>query len=137
MPSSFTFTLADIDLFEDTTGAPLTAGAGVFQDEPTPIVLGLIHFDQPNGLDTSDKDEMINIRHAPVFGMFMPDTIASFASGEQTFYITANEGDGDYDRLFVYGARSMTIWDQVGNLVFDSGNAIARWEPQGIWGRKG
>ena len=29
----------------------------------------------------------------PVYGMYMPDAVASFASGGQTFYITANEGD--------------------------------------------
>ncbi len=32
------------------------------------------------------------------------------------------DGDGDYDQLFVYGARSFSIWDGSGNLVFDSGD---------------
>lgn len=30
------------------------------------------------------------------------------------------DGDGDYDRLHNYGARSFTIWDAFGNLVWDS-----------------
>ncbi len=32
------------------------------------------------------------------------------------------DGDGLFDRLFSYGARSFSIWDQYGNLVFDSGD---------------
>ncbi|KAA5539936.1 DUF839 domain-containing protein [Roseiconus nitratireducens] len=32
------------------------------------------------------------------------------------------DGDGDYDQLFAYGARSFSIWDADGNLVFDSGD---------------
>lgn len=32
------------------------------------------------------------------------------------------DGDGDYDRIHVYGARSFSILDQFGNLVFDSGD---------------
>ena len=36
------------------------------------------------------------------------------------------DGDGDFDQLFSYGARSFSIWDENGNLVFDSGDEIAR-----------
>ncbi len=32
------------------------------------------------------------------------------------------DGDGDFDRIFSYGARSFAIFDQFGNLVFDSGD---------------
>jgi DNA-binding beta-propeller fold protein YncE len=31
------------------------------------------------------------------------------------------DGDGDFDVLYSYGARSFTIWDEFGNLVFDGG----------------
>ncbi|MEM9784872.1 MAG: choice-of-anchor I family protein [Pseudomonadota bacterium] len=34
------------------------------------------------------------------------------------------DGDGDYDALFSYGTRSFTIFDEDGNLVFDSGSAF-------------
>ena len=34
------------------------------------------------------------------------------------------DGDGDYDRLQAYGARSFTIWDAYGNLVFDSSDQL-------------
>jgi len=42
---------------------------------------------------------------------------------------TANgdyDGDGDVDQIFNYGARSFSIWDEFGNLVYDSGNEFAR-----------
>jgi 2',3'-cyclic-nucleotide 2'-phosphodiesterase (5'-nucleotidase family) len=32
------------------------------------------------------------------------------------------DGDGAYEALFSYGARSFSIWDAYGNLVFDSGD---------------
>ncbi len=36
------------------------------------------------------------------------------------------DGDGDIDQLFVYGTRSFSIWDENGNLVFDSGDDFER-----------
>ncbi len=60
--------------------------------------LGLQDFSK-GALDASDKDGAINIQPQPVFGLFMPDAIASFQSNGETFYLTANEGDdrGDAD----------------------------------------
>lgn len=55
-----------------------------------------------NGFDASDRDltsstGKINIQNWPVKGMYMPDAIASFTSGGNTYFITANEGDSrDY-----------------------------------------
>ena len=56
------------------------------------------------GFDASDRDTSvnagINIANWPVFGMYMPDTIASYAAGGKAFYVTANEGDArDYTGL--------------------------------------
>jgi YVTN family beta-propeller protein len=124
-----------------------------------------------NGLDPSDRDDAIAIDTYPIFGMYMPDAIASFEIGGNTYYATANEGDdrgederigdltldpvafpnaaalqenevlgrlgvstidgdigndGDYDQLFAYGSRSFSIWDDEGNLVFDSGDDFER-----------
>ncbi|MDF1727093.1 MAG: ExeM/NucH family extracellular endonuclease [Sulfitobacter sp.] len=36
------------------------------------------------------------------------------------------DGDGDIDVLYSYGARSFTIFDEQGNVVFDSGSEFAR-----------
>lgn len=37
------------------------------------------------------------------------------------------DNDGDVDELYSYGARSFSIWDEAGNLVWDSGDAIEQY----------
>lgn len=121
--------------------------------------------------------------YANVFGVRMPDGIATFSVGGKTYFITANEGDdrdvflisdetarvskltldatafpnsltlkgetelgrltvlktdangaygdtdsdGDYDKLYVLGSRSFTIFDATtGEEVFDSGSEFER-----------
>jgi len=62
--------------------------------------LGLKDYSQPgNGLDASDRDDAIDISTEPVFGLYMPDSIASFEADGETYYVIANEGDdrGDAD----------------------------------------
>lgn len=34
------------------------------------------------------------------------------------------DGDGDFDQLFTFGGRSFSIFDEDGNLIFDSGRAF-------------
>ncbi len=51
-----------------------------------------------NALDASDRDgpsngPAIKIKPWPVLGMYMPDGIAAFSAGGETFLATANEGD--------------------------------------------
>jgi len=62
------------------------------------VPLGLKDFSRgPNRLDPSDRDNAINIRNWPVFGMYQPDAIASFTASGKTYLVTANEGDArDY-----------------------------------------
>ncbi len=130
------------------------------------------HSRAANKLDASDDDGAIRIRRWPVFGMYQPDAIANFRSGDKHYLITVNEGDtrdydafseeervadlaldpaafpnaaalqqdenlgrltvtkslgdidsdGDFDRLYVPGGRSFSIWNaRTGALVFDSG----------------
>ena len=154
--------------------------------------LGLKDYSQAgNGLDASDRDDAINIQTQPVFGLRMPDSIATFEAEGKTYYLIANEGDdrgdadadprgdairikdladvtslgrkgvtldptlvaslpedfaedenlgrlvissidgdtdgdGDIDQLVSYGARSFSVLDSHGNVVFDSGDRIAQ-----------
>jgi hypothetical protein len=151
-----------------------------------------------NGLDASDRDEMINIANWPLLGTYMPDGLAAFRAHGQTYLVTANEGDGreyffdvadeeectalggidydeddgclsyidedrvkdvdldpdvfpgaadlqedeaigrikmlitegdtdgdgDFDQIHTFGARSISIWAADGSQVFDSGDTI-------------
>jgi hypothetical protein len=140
---------------------------------PEDIQLGILEVFH-NGLDASDRDGKINIRPWPVKGVFMPDGIASYRVGGETFLVTANEGDareytnfveivrvgansvvldpvkfpnaavlknnanlgrlnitstlgknpttGLYEELYAFGARSFSIWNASGQLVYDSGD---------------
>ncbi|GAB4541134.1 MAG: hypothetical protein Tsb0014_32820 [Pleurocapsa sp.] len=68
-------------------------GSVPFNPDPTQTVLGIIDFNIPNGLDASDRDDAIDIRNHPVFGIYQPDSIATYEVDGATYYITANEGD--------------------------------------------
>ena len=162
-------TQAFVTLQEANAVAVLDIATATFLDI---VPLGAKDHSLPgNLLDTSDKDGAFNLEKAPVFGLYMPDQIASFEIAGETFYITANEGDardederikdldldpdafpdaeylqqdevigrleassidgdtdgdGDIDQIYVYGARSFSIWNASGEQVFDSGDQIAR-----------
>ncbi|WP_129677819.1 choice-of-anchor I family protein [Candidatus Chloroploca sp. Khr17] len=138
-----------------------------------------------NGFDASDRDVdgtsggggQINIQNWPVFGMYMPDTIAAYEVDGQLYLVTANEGDardytgfaeevrvgsndytldptvftdtatlklnqnlgrltvtnqtgdtngdGAFESIYLFGARSFTIWNATtGAVVFDSGDEM-------------
>ena len=50
--------------------------------------------------DGADGDAAINLQTGlPVFGQYMPDAIASYSAGGQTYYVIANEGDDRDDFL--------------------------------------
>ncbi|MEN2988562.1 choice-of-anchor I family protein [Tistrella sp. BH-R2-4] len=66
----------------------------------TPVVTEIVplgykdHSLAGNEFDASDRDDGINIANHPVFGMYMPDTIASYAGQDgKTYLVIANEGD--------------------------------------------
>ncbi|MBC8003052.1 MAG: choice-of-anchor I family protein [Opitutaceae bacterium] len=152
---------------------------------PEPVRLGIIDVRQ-NGFDASNTDGKINIRPWPVKGMFLPDAIASYKVGRETYLVTANEGDareyifkdaagkdvvafdeqvrvgsssvvldpikfpnaavlknnanlgrlrvtttkgrnpttGFYEELYSFGARSFSIRDISGKVIFDSGDDL-------------
>ena len=50
-----------------------------------------------NGIDATDVGGAINIKNFPVFGMYMPDAIASYTLKDTTYLFTANEGDSRAD----------------------------------------
>jgi hypothetical protein len=62
------------------------------------LPLGLKNHALPgNELDPSDRDGGPHLGTWPVFGMYMPDSIAAYDVAGQTYVVTANEGDArDY-----------------------------------------
>jgi WD40 repeat protein len=160
-----------------------------------------------NKIDANKNDKMPVLENIPVYGMYQPDSIASYTFNDQTFIVSANEGDGReyltddvhadeaacladggikfeeddgdllcfyfldeadlsdlaldtsvfsndmiaklqdgdgigdltvtntlgdvdedgvYDSIYAYGARSFSIWNAEGELVFDSGDQFER-----------
>ncbi|WP_445766238.1 choice-of-anchor I family protein [Rheinheimera sp.] len=136
-------------------------------------------------IDVSNEDEVASFRKLPnVYGLYQPDSIASYQWNGATFIVSANEGDsrdwdaysediraadiidpdelnktfstelqalydatggddglgrlkvtaalvdpdndGVVEKLYAYGARSFSIWDQNVNMVFDSGDDFGR-----------
>lgn len=90
------------------------------------------HSDPANKLDASDQPTSgtprgtINITNWPVRGMYLPDSIAAMKYKEETFLITANEGDArEYDG-FEEEARvstlplSVDVFGDVANLKLNT-----------------
>jgi hypothetical protein len=90
-------------------GSVIDQATGRFTLDPDaePTVLGIIKMNQ--GIDASDRDNVINIRNWPVFGMYQPDAIANYKACGETYFVTANEGDArDYDG-FAEEARARSV----------------------------
>ncbi len=117
------------------------------------VGLGAKDFSQPGNTIDTNNNGIVSFASANVKGLYMPDAIAAYEAGGSTYLVTANEGDfreDDGDRsaasslgatgnlaplrvlntdssagnLFAAGARSFSIRDTDGNLVFDSGDIL-------------
>ena len=80
---------------------------GGFSEETRVKDLQLDPVKFPNAAQLQSEEQLGRLRTTSIFG----DT----------------DGDGDHDVIYSYGARSMTIWDTAGNLVFDSGSQVSRY----------
>lgn len=76
-----------------------------------------------------DRGEPVRVKNLALDPTIFPDAI-TLQADENLGRLNVSEingdldGDGDYDELWAYGSRSFTIWDQFGNLVFDSGDVF-------------
>ncbi len=76
--------IAEVDL---ATGTLTDVWALGFKDHRNP----------GNELDVSNRDDVINIRNWPVYGVYMPDSVATYTVNGVPYVVTANEGDSrDY-----------------------------------------
>jgi DNA-binding beta-propeller fold protein YncE len=74
-----------------------------------------------NGLDASDRDAAVNITNWPLYGVYMPDSIASFKVRGKEYVVTANEGDG---REYLTDATDEADCDAQGGFDFDDGDCF-------------
>ncbi|MFT7721513.1 MAG: choice-of-anchor I family protein [Roseateles sp.] len=117
------------------------------------VGLGAKDFSQPGNAIDTNNDGKIDFQRVAAKGLYMPDGMASFTHGGKTYVAMANEGDfreDDADRsaasslgatgdlaplrvsntdssagdLYAAGARSFSIRDTDGNIVYDSGNIL-------------
>ncbi|MBO1902258.1 choice-of-anchor I family protein [Leucobacter weissii] len=63
-----------------------------------------------NGIDPSDQGTTVDIRtFEGLKGIYMPDGIASYQAGGETYLVTANEGDAREWGSYVEGARAGSL----------------------------
>ncbi len=74
-----------------------------------------------NELDTSDRDNGVNIRNVPVFGTLMPDGADAFEFDGVTLIVTANEGDA---REYLTDAQNEEDCAEQGGFDFDDGDCL-------------
>ncbi len=79
-------------------------------------------------LDSSDNDVFVD--EAKIKKLDLDSVISASYSDENDLKVITDMGDtdldGDYDKLYAFGARSFTIWDDEANLVWDSGDALSK-----------
>lgn len=119
------------------------------------VGLGVKDFNLPGNEIDPKNDSSVGFGNFAAKGLYMPDGIAAYEAGGQTFLVMANEGDfreDDGDRsaasslsatgllsnlrvsntdssagdLYAAGGRSFSIRDANGSLVYDSGSILDR-----------
>jgi 5'-nucleotidase/UDP-sugar diphosphatase len=65
------------------------------------------------GLDASDKDDVVSIKRWPVKGVYMPDGIDAVSIGGKTYLLTANEGDAREYEDFIDETRLKDLEGQL------------------------
>jgi len=94
------------------------------------VGMGMDASDEDSGSNTNSGTPAIKIGPVPVKGMYLPDAIASYTVGSQTYLITANEGDARADwpgfneetRVRAHCALGLepTVFTDAVNQIFDS-----------------
>jgi len=79
---------------------------------------------------TATGEESVEIEDITLDPIVFPNaaTLQSRTTGIGRLKVTSfdgdTDGDGDYDELYSFGARSFSIWSSQGDLIFDSGDAL-------------
>jgi hypothetical protein len=74
-----------------------------------------------NKIDANKNDKMPLLENLPIYGMYQPDSIASYTFNGKTYIVSANEGDG---REYIDDAADEATCLADGGLSFDDGDCI-------------
>src|ERR1043165_1887738 len=77
----------------DLSGLTLTSVVALGSKDHSAVGNELDASDEDGGTNTNSGSAVIKIQNYPVRGLYMPDGLASFTSGGQTYVVSANEGD--------------------------------------------
>jgi hypothetical protein len=130
--------IAVVDIASSTVTAIRPLG---FKDHSV-AGMGMDVSNEDGGTNTHSGTPLVKIGPVPVKGLYMPDAIASYSVGGQTYLITANEGDAREYVGFVEEARvkdhctsglEPTVFADAANQVFDSnlGRLLVTTAPNG------
>lgn len=72
------------------------------------------------------KDLLLDSLAFPQAALLQTDALLGRLKTFTADMLGDTDGDGDVDELYSYGARSFSIWDGTGQLVWDSGDAFAQ-----------
>lgn len=84
----------------------------------------IVEFDDGDCIVYTDESRVKDLNRddtAPVFADYDKDVIGRLKVSNYQ-----GEGDNGFNELYTYGARSFSIWDQNGLMVFDSGDQVGR-----------
>ena len=98
-------------------------------DEATCTANGGLDYDEDDGcLSFTDEDRLDDVILDPTVFPNAADLQLEENFGRLKLMITDGDtdGDGDFDEVWSFGARSFSIWDATGALVWDSGDELDR-----------
>lgn len=96
-------------------------------DEAACTAAGGVDFDEGDGcLAYTDEVKVEDLTAAANSELAMLQATGEADDLRVTSAMGDADGDGEYDAAYAYGARSFTIWDQNGLVVYDSGDDFER-----------
>ena len=96
-------------------------------DEAACTAAGGVEFDEDDGcLAYTDEVKVEDLTAAPNSELAMLQATGEADDLRVTSAMGDDDGNGEYDAAYAYGARSFTIWDQNGLVVYDSGDDFER-----------
>ncbi len=95
-------------------------------DEAACLAAGGLEFDDGDCLAYTDEAKIEDLTAATNSELAMLQANGEADDLRVTTAMGDADGDGEFDAAYTYGARSFTIWDKNGQVVYDSGDDFER-----------